>query len=339
MADNHQNILQDNQAAAGINVNAPPPSYLNNVLNPSPPGANKENVVPAVPAPTSQPAAAAAAPNSRKRKAPATPPAPQRLPTSEEMEDIEIFEDMRDNCDQVRRKINRFLDAGVITKTALAGELGVSMKSLSGFLRENGPFKGSGYSSYPAAWEYFKKLEKVGYKLPNKNAAAAAKKQKTDAADGNAEGGGGTDKVDISDVHLEGEETDSVPIYDTCDEVRRKIDAYLKRPGVTMAQFCRDIHAQYKSPSRPANIQGSQLSRFRGMKGAKSGATSTVFYGAYVFFEKMRIKENKPKTKHRVEMEAAWPEGFDRTDDGRKGYFVLAGEQIVMDHLGRVSVI
>lgn len=221
---------------------------------------------------------------------------------------------MTDNCDQVRRKINRALDAGIITKTHLAQEIGVSAKSLSGFLREHGRDKGSGFSSYYAAWEYFKKLEKVGYKIPNK--AAAVKKQKqADSADGaEAESG----RVDVSDIHLEGEETDEVPVYDTCDEVRRKIDAYLKRPGVTMAQFCRDIHAQWFGEGRPASIQSSQLSRFRGMKGARAGATSSVFYGAYVFFEKMRLKEKKPKTKHRLDMEEVWPEGFDRTDDGRK---------------------
>jgi hypothetical protein len=33
---------------------------------------------------------------------------------------------------------------------------------------------------------------------------------------------------------------------------------------------------------------------------------SSVFYGAYVFFEKLRVKENKPKSKKRKEMEEVW---------------------------------
>ncbi|KAK0632777.1 hypothetical protein B0T14DRAFT_491070 [Immersiella caudata] len=57
------------------------------------------------------------------------------------------------NCDQVRRKIKRFLDAGEMTKTAFAKEIGVSMKSLNNFLAELGAYKGSGSSSYDQAWD------------------------------------------------------------------------------------------------------------------------------------------------------------------------------------------
>lgn len=42
------------------------------------------------------------------------------------------------------------------------------------------------------------------------------------------------------------------------------------------------------------------------MKGALTGASSNVFYGAYVFFEKIRVAEGKPKTQHRLDMEAFW---------------------------------
>ncbi|CCC08627.1 unnamed protein product [Sordaria macrospora k-hell] len=336
MSDNRRGVLRDNPEAA--RTNAPPSGYLENILNAAA-AADKENVPTGTGfSPTDKAAFAPAAtpsqpaPNSRKRKAPATPPAPQRLPTSDELEDIVIDAPMRENCDQVRRKINRALDAGIITKTGLAGEIGVSVKSLNGFLREHGAFKGQGYSSYPAAWEYFKKLDAVGYKIPNKT--AAAKKQKTDSADG-AEADIG--KVDVSDIHLEGEETDEVPVYDTCDEIRRKIDAYLRRPGVTQAQFCRDIHAQHQSAKRPANIHTSQLARFRGMKGARAGATSSVFYGAYVFFEKLRIKEKKPMTQHRKDMEEAWPNGFDRTDDGRIAALRTPSPRKLLDIMDNVT--
>lgn len=42
------------------------------------------------------------------------------------------------------------------------------------------------------------------------------------------------------------------------------------------------------------------------MKGALTGGRSSVFYGAYVFFEKIRVAEGKPKTQHRLDMEAFW---------------------------------
>lgn len=54
------------------------------------------------------------------------------------------------------------------------------------------------------------------------------------------------------------------------------------------------------------------MQAFRGKKGPDAGNTSSVFYGAYVFFEKMRIKQNKPKSEKRKEMEEVWgPGGFD----------------------------
>jgi len=222
---------------------------------------------------------------------------------------------MDENCGQVRRKINRLLDSGAMTKTAFAKEIGVSAKSLTGYLGTSGPDNGSGFAAYGAAWEYFKKREIAGVKL-------SVKKQKTSAA---SSGSGTAAKAasaaaDISDIVLPGEDQDAVPVYDSCDEVRRKINAHLKKPGVTQAQFCRDIYAQLKGPSRPEKpFQGVQLARFRETKGALSGAKSPIFYGAYVFFEKMRIKERKPKSKHRSDMEKQWgSRGIDREHDGRQ---------------------
>jgi hypothetical protein len=96
-------------------------------------------------------------------------------------------------------------------------------------------------------------------------------------------------------------------IIDTCDEVRRKINAHMKKPGVVQAQFLRDIAASYRKA--PRKVQSTQLSKFRSKKGAWEGNTSVVFYGAYVFFEKMRIAEKKPKSKKRLEMawRCGWP--------------------------------
>ncbi|KAG9733003.1 hypothetical protein KCU59_g11604, partial [Aureobasidium melanogenum] len=92
-------------------------------------------------------------------------------------------------------------------------------------------------------------------------------------------------------IHLDGEETDSVEVYDSCDEIRKKIAAHIRKPGATAAQFCRDLLAQYHSDKKPPQIQSGQLTKFRGYKGADTGNTSCVFYAAYVFFEKMRLAE------------------------------------------------
>lgn len=110
-----------------------------------------------------------------------------------------------------------------------------------------------------------------------------------------------------------------MPVYDTCDDIRRQITAYLKKPGVTQAQFGRDLLAQFHTDKGPKGISASQMQSFRGKKGPDAGNTSSVFYSAYVFFEKMRIKQGKPKSQKRKEMEEVWgPNGFD-TENANKG--------------------
>lgn len=46
------------------------------------------------------------------------------------------------------------------------------------------------------------------------------------------------EKYDVSDIALEGEDKDEVPIYDTCDYVRKKIHARSRHVGYTGAAFC-----------------------------------------------------------------------------------------------------
>lgn len=61
------------------------------------------------------------------------------------------------------------------------------------------------------------------------------------------------------------------------------------------------------------------MQSFRGKKGPDAGNTSSVFYSAYVFFEKIRIKQGKPKSQKRKEMEEVWgPDGFD-IENANKG--------------------
>lgn len=106
---------------------------------------------------------------SRKRIAPG-PPVDE---ASIDLDDFNVEDvPMTENCDQVRRKINRMLDAGGMTKTAFAAAIGVSMKSLANLLAMHGAFKGANSASYDNAWAYFKKREMAGLKLPVKKKVA-----------------------------------------------------------------------------------------------------------------------------------------------------------------------
>ncbi|KAK3300754.1 uncharacterized protein B0H64DRAFT_22491 [Chaetomium fimeti] len=247
---------------------------------------------------------------------------------------------MDEDCDQVRRKINRLLDSGEITKTAFAKEIGVGVKSVTGFLAQHGHLKGSGCAAYVAAWKYFKIREIAGVKLPTN------KKQKTtgsvagEGSSSSAAGKTAKGPLDLSDIELDGEEYDDVPVFDTCDEIRRKINAHFKKSGTSQAQFCRDVHAQLYGPDRPAKpFTSAQLAKFRSSKGPINGAKLPLFYACYVFFEKMRIKEGKPKTKLRLEMEELWePLGLPRDRDSRDSFICFAGTHPYVDKYGNISV-
>lgn len=88
--------------------------------------------------------------------------------------------------------------------------------------------------------------------------------------------------------------------------------------GLTQAQFCPDLYAQLNMPGCKS-IQSKMLSDFRKAKGAKAGCTSSVYYATYVYFEKLRIAEGKPKSKHRLGMERIYPGGAGHERDGRHG--------------------
>lgn len=224
------------------------------------------------------------------------------------------------DCDKVRGLINQLIDSGIMRKGEFCAATGLSNANVNAFLAKEGANGGAKCAAYKPAWRFFKRREVRGLEMPS-----VEKRQKLDAVK-EAEKVGGTGSrsrakttisaaslLDISNVHLEGEEDDSVEVYDTCDEVRRKIKAHLgKTPGLTQAQFCRELYAQLGAPKCKA-IQASQLANFRGGKGARTGAKSTVFYAAYVYFEKLRIAQGKPKSAHRLEMEDIWgyQGGFD----------------------------
>jgi hypothetical protein len=70
-----------------------------------------------------------------------------------------------------------------------------------------------------------------------------------------------------------------------------------------------------------------------------TGNTSAIFYGAYVYFEKLRIKDGKPKGTKRQEMEDIYA-GDGGLDTKRRSYVYVcgSGERPAMDKYGQVSI-
>ncbi|KAI3327226.1 hypothetical protein HD806DRAFT_486457 [Xylariaceae sp. AK1471] len=228
------------------------------------------------------------------------------------------------SCNAVRGRINKLLDSGIMNKTEFIKAIGGNSNSLNRFLQASGPMGGSGSSVYYNAWAWFRQREVAKVKMPDvkkrqklelDNAASTAGPSSSTSTTAKT---AATSLPDISGIHLPGEETDNVPVYDTCDEIRKKINAHLKTPGLTQTQFCRDLYAQLNAP-KCKGIQSKQLADFRAMKGSRTGARSSVFYAAYVYFEKLRIAQSKPKSAHRETMEELWAgqRGFSRDQDHR----------------------
>ncbi|VUC24638.1 unnamed protein product [Clonostachys rosea] len=165
-----------------------------------------------------------------------------------------------------------------------------------------------------------------GEQRPSKTAKrATSKKADSDAL------------LDTGDVTLPGEDTASVPVYDTCGEIRRKMRAILAK-GVSQAALARTLSKMY--PGSQGQVSPRNLGTFLKQKQRMHGNTSPAFYAGYVFFEKQRIKNGKPKTKTRQEMEEAHGKTGVNTDWSFKGGYLtlFKNEQAYPDKYGRMQI-
>ncbi|KAI0391856.1 hypothetical protein F5Y17DRAFT_460452 [Xylariaceae sp. FL0594] len=239
---------------------------------------------------------AVAAPKKRKRDA-----APEHEPLPEIDDDDPRLDQFTDTPQQTRRKIQCFIDGG---HTGRRGEFS---------------------DAYQLAARFFRKRELQGLKA----VPPSVKKAKTTAAGDKKTTGkkAADDYLDVSDVSIPGEENTAVPVYDTCDEVRKKIRAAV-RSGVTQAALCQGI-TNHCLPEG-YDVGSRQMTAFLAKKGPLEGNTSIVFYGSYVFFEKRRLKDGKPKSEFRLEMErtmakAAWCKPGEYPYVGKHGVFQIVG--------------
>lgn len=213
--------------------------------------------------------------------------------------------------------------------------IGASSSTYSAFMRQNGPYKGANSCVYQNAFAFFKLRELNGVKI---------KKAKIGSA---VEGGKGSGKSEVDtnfeDIELEGEEDNEVPVYDSCEEIRKKIRAYLKKTGMTQAAFGRELGKMFNPEKKVSGLAG-----FMGKKGPAAGNTNAAFYAGYVFFEKLRIRDGKPKSEHRLGMEDAW-DGCEPYGSGKPGmgtkkvldrvqYIGSAGSSLYQNEFGKPTV-
>ena len=226
------------------------------------------------------------------------------------------------NCNQVRTKIRTFLDNSDMKVADFYNAIGVSANAYFTFMRQSGPKAGAHSVVMGNAWAFFKERERAGEKMPR-----AKKAKKADDKNVN-------DVEALKGVKIPGEEAGNAAVYDTCDEVRRKIKKHLDDTSMTQAQFLRDFQALM--PDDFPQMTARQFGTFRNKKGSLAGNTSPVFYAGYIFFEKLRIEEGKKKTKGRETMEETWggKGGIDREHESGGRLWLMKGEHAHVDRQG-----
>ena len=225
------------------------------------------------------------------------------------------------DANQVRRRIRTFLDNSDMKVGDFQRTIDVGSTAYSRFMRQQGPNHGLQSDVYGKAWAFFKKRELGGEKIPRKKPKKAEDKKKIDVEA-------------LKGIKIDGEEDGEAEVYDTCDEVRRKIKKHLEDTGTTQAQLVRDCQALM--PEDYPKITARQFAAFRDKHGPLNGSTSPVFYAGYVFFEKLRVKEGKKKTKSREKTEDAWrgKGGVSRDREGTSPLWVVKGEHVHIDQQG-----
>ncbi len=171
-------------------------------------------------------------------------------------------------------------------------------------------------------------LQQPTAKAPKKAAEKAAVK-------------GDPEKYDVTGILLDGEEEGEVEIYETCDSMRALVAAHLAKDDVAQASFLREVSKCFGD--NPKKMSAAQMKAFMGKDGPHSGSSSAFFYGAYVYFEKLRIKNGEEKSEFREEMEESWEDrpfetqrGFPRK--GNQNYIVCREDELYEDEYGRPLV-
>lgn len=159
-------------------------------------------------------------------------------------------------------------------------------------MKKTGPLDDSGSAIYGNAFAFFELRELNGENRKKKAKVGGDGEGVKKEAEG------------FKDLMLDDDEEGEVPIFDSCDEVRRKTTLHFSKTGMSKAAFGREIGKLMGGEEK--KISNGSVIPFLGKKGPMAGNTTSVYYGAYVFFEKIRVRDGKPMTEHRETMEDVW---------------------------------
>jgi hypothetical protein len=247
------------------------------------------------------------------------------------------------NCDHLREKIEALVKppAGPMSLRAFLDHTRSTTQEYAQFGSLSGPHAGSNTEFCHRASQFFREREREHHQQsqqpqpqpqqqpqqPEQPKPRAQTKRPTRVVEA----------LDVSGITLEGEESQSVKVFDTCDKVRRKINRFLAdHDDVTASAFCREIA---KALPNDRKVQSKQLNDFLAKKGPTAGNTSCVYYTAYVFFEKRRIKDRRPKDQTRLKMEEIYKDEGMNTTELLTHVTVFQGEEPILDEFGRIHYV
>jgi hypothetical protein len=217
-------------------------------------------------------------------------------------EDDEDDEKAKWNCNQIRTKLRKHFESGKGVQSHWLKENHVNSNSYGRFMKLKGPWGGADNGTFWAANRFFKKLERQEAKRPAGEKKRKREEEKQESQKKRKVGG---DLVtDMDNFTYE-----KGPVYDDCNEVRRKINAFMKEGVLNKSQFCKIL-----------DVNTNTFARFLSQGPlAMAGGSNGTYPAAYHFFEKRRLLEDKPKSKTRLENEAKFPHGHAlHHDDGRR---------------------
>ncbi|CAI6091637.1 unnamed protein product [Clonostachys chloroleuca] len=229
-----------------------------------------------------------------------------------------------DTPGEVRTKIRAWIESGAQTEAEFQKTIGVDPTEYWTFLGYlTSPDQPSDVHKKASLFFHKRELQGLPIEIPERNKIkpTASKKKKPTKSAAKGKSDSMERLLDTGDYILPGEEEGDVDIFETPREVRRKMRALLAK-GVTQAAFARALSDMLPEGSGTLNPQ--TMKAFLAHKGVMDGNTSKAFYCGYVFFEKQRLRDNKPMSKHREAMEELHPTGVDTTHNPKTTRYIVS---------------
>jgi hypothetical protein len=200
----------------------------------------------------------------------------------------------RYDCDDVRRKIQRFLSRKTMSQAAFLREMKVNHNSFTKFMSYSGPNKGRGNKAYHGALLYFHEHgPEVTEAPPAPATTTSAKESKISRREQHMKADIFFNK--INSITL----SEPVYVYDDCDDVRKKLNELIDSKIITQTALMKHL-----------GVTTNTLRRFLTVSGKREGCAINVYKFAYIMFEKLRIAQGQPKSRKRLQTERERPQGY-----------------------------